>query len=72
MTLALAETIRLQQHSARVTRLVHRNQAPMFCGQRARVHLRATPDGHSVELSTPDGPRTRIDVESQLDGTAHA
>lgn len=37
MTLALAEMLRLEQHPGTVSRIAHRSQAPLFCGQRARL-----------------------------------
>lgn len=37
MTLALAEVLRLEAPSARVTRVAHRNLRPLFCGQPAQI-----------------------------------
>jgi 3-methylfumaryl-CoA hydratase len=69
MTLALAEVLRLDSPSVRVTRLAHRNQAPLFCGEPARLHARPG----DLELTGPDGkPRTSLAVELHEEGTPHA
>ncbi|MEU8632111.1 MaoC family dehydratase N-terminal domain-containing protein [Amycolatopsis sp. NPDC048633] len=66
MTLASAEVLRLDGHPGSVARLAHRNRAPLFCGERARLHRR--PGG--VELTGPDGePRTSLTVELPEAGT---
>ncbi len=71
MTLALAEVARLERHSgaiAPITRLAHRNLAPLFCGDDAVLRRTSTPaddDGTTVQLVSagPDGtgtPRTSL------------
>ncbi|MEU6134851.1 MaoC family dehydratase N-terminal domain-containing protein [Nocardioides sp. NPDC047086] len=55
-TLALAETLRLAHPDRRVRRLRHRNTAPLFCGDPARVTVDDTPpDTAEVALRRPDG-----------------
>ncbi|WP_406630615.1 MaoC family dehydratase N-terminal domain-containing protein [Amycolatopsis sp. WGS_07] len=63
MSLALAEVLRLDSPAARVRRISHRNQAPLFCGQPAQ--LRTSPGARSValELLGPSGPSTSLAVE---------
>jgi len=69
MSLALAETLRLDRPAVRVRRLRHRNQAPLFCGEPAQ--LKAA--GSTLELIGPGGtPRTSLEVESHEEGTPHA
>ncbi|GAB3150257.1 mesaconyl-C(4)-CoA hydratase [Amycolatopsis stemonae] len=69
MTLALAEVLRLDSPGVRVARLAHRNQAPLFCGEPARLHARPG----DLELTGPDGkPRTSLAVELHEEGTPHA
>ncbi|GAA4553005.1 FAS1-like dehydratase domain-containing protein [Amycolatopsis samaneae] len=69
MSLALAETLRLNRPSAQVKRLSHRNKAPLFCGEPAL--LRA--DGSVLELLGPGGtPRTSLEVDLHEEGTVHA
>jgi 3-methylfumaryl-CoA hydratase len=70
MTLALAEMLRLEVPDRRVTRLVHRNRQPLFCGQLARIRRTSTADGQPRlallgEPSTPGDERllTSLDVE---------
>ncbi|MFW0788145.1 FAS1-like dehydratase domain-containing protein [Gordonia sp. CPCC 205333] len=63
MTLALAETHRLNGTPDRIETLVHRNRAPLFCGQSAHLRSTATVAGHNVELIGPDaGIRTAIEL----------
>ena len=50
MTLALAEMVRLERPADRVERLSHRNLAPLFCGQPARLRRTAESDDESLEL----------------------
>ncbi|MFF0868043.1 MaoC family dehydratase N-terminal domain-containing protein [Nonomuraea sp. NPDC003560] len=58
MTLALAETLRLEGRPERVTRIAHRNNRPLFCGQRARLLGRRTADGFALDLTGPEGATT--------------
>lgn len=58
MTLALAETLRLEGRPERVTRIAHRNNRPLFCGQRARLLGRRTADGFALDLTGPAGATT--------------
>lgn len=66
ITLALAEVRRLSGCPGRLTRLRHRNKAPLFCGQPAQLRAETTPDGFTVELLGPGGaaagPHTLIDL----------
>lgn len=55
MTLSLLETHRLSG-SGRVVALDHRNSAPLFCGESARLVSTVTDDGATVELIGPGGP----------------
>jgi 3-methylfumaryl-CoA hydratase len=68
MTLALAETLRLERQPGRVTRLSHRNKAPLFCGQPARLHGERTREGIALDLFGPGGvaagPHTSLTVEA--------
>ncbi|SFW79773.1 FAS1-like dehydratase domain-containing protein [Amycolatopsis australiensis] len=69
MTLAMAEVLRLDSPGDRVRRVTHRNRAPLFCGEPARVTARAG----EVELTGPDGRvRTTLAVELHEEGTPHA
>lgn len=73
MTLALAEVLRLEHVTGSVTRLTHRNRAPLFCGQPAQLRGERTEGGLAVDLFGPDGaPRTTLTVELQEKGTPHA
>lgn len=76
MTLALAEVLRLEHPAARVRKLVHRNNVPLFCGQAARLHGRPAPDGVTVDLLGPrgvdGGPHTSLTIELQQEGQTHA
>ncbi|HEX2316980.1 MAG TPA: MaoC family dehydratase N-terminal domain-containing protein [Thermomonospora sp.] len=76
MTLALAEVLRLEGGSGRVTRLSHRNKAPLFCGQPARLRGAQTPEGLSLDLFGPGGeaagPHTSLAVEIQQEALPHA
>ncbi|QKT08805.1 MaoC family dehydratase N-terminal domain-containing protein [Gordonia sp. X0973] len=54
MTLSLAETHRLAG-TGRVASLSHRNSAPLFCGQSARLVSTPTDNGTTVELLGPRG-----------------
>lgn len=73
MTLALAEVLRLEHVTGSVTRLTHRNRAPLFCGQPARLRGERTEGGLAVDLFGPDSaPRTTLTVELQEKGTPHA
>lgn len=69
MTLALAELLRLERPPGRVTRLAHRNQAPLFCGQPAQLHGMPTADGFALDLFGPGGttvgPRTSLTARVQ-------
>ncbi|GAA1236292.1 MaoC family dehydratase N-terminal domain-containing protein [Prauserella halophila] len=76
MTLALAEVPRLEEQPGRVTRLTHRNKAPLFCGQPAQLRGEATADGLTVDLfgpgGVPAGPHTSLAVDLQREATAPA
>ncbi|MEV4395099.1 hypothetical protein [Nonomuraea sp. NPDC049607] len=54
MTLALAETLRLEGRAERVTRVGHRNDRPLFCGRPARLRGRRTADGFTLDLHGPE------------------
>ncbi|MGI8311890.1 FAS1-like dehydratase domain-containing protein [Saccharopolyspora hattusasensis] len=70
MTLALAEVLRLEHLSGRLTRLTHRNKTPLFCGQPARLHGHRTPYGVDMDLFGPaGGPHTSLTIELQQEGT---
>ncbi|MER6581526.1 MaoC family dehydratase N-terminal domain-containing protein [Nonomuraea sp. NPDC001023] len=58
MTLALAETLRLEGRPERVTRIAHRNIRPLFCGRPARLLGRRTADGFALDLAGPEGATT--------------
>lgn len=73
MTLALAETARLAAVDDVVT-LTHRNLAPLFCGEPARLRLAADPsrpDTHLAELVS-DAPPTAGRVHTSLTLTRKA
>lgn len=76
MTLALAEVLRLEHPAARVRKLVHRNKAPLFCGEPAELHGRPAPEGVTVELFGPNGvdggAHTSLTIELQQEGRTHA
>lgn len=55
MTLSLAETHRLSGDAETVTALIHRNAAPLFCGQTATLRAQRTASGKTVELFGPAG-----------------
>ncbi|TSD92965.1 hypothetical protein FOS14_24120 [Skermania sp. ID1734] len=65
MTLALAEVRRLSGWTGTLTRLRHRNLAPLFCGQPAQLQAQRCTDGYTVELVGADS-RARTRVELQL------
>ncbi|GED96079.1 FAS1-like dehydratase domain-containing protein [Gordonia crocea] len=64
MTLALLETHRLAGPPRRVAGLSHRNAAPLFCGQSARLVSTPSDHGATVELMGPggSGPHTTVDL----------
>lgn len=66
MTLTLAETFRLESPDDEISRLTHRNKAPLFCGQSAQVRGRAASDAVVLDLLGPDGEdagaRTTVNV----------
>ncbi|MDA3624095.1 MaoC family dehydratase N-terminal domain-containing protein [Saccharopolyspora sp. WRP15-2] len=72
MTLTLAEVLRLEQPPGRPTRFTHRNRAPLFCGQAAKLHGEPTADGFSLDLLGPGGesagPRTSLVAEFGREG----
>ncbi|WP_020659528.1 FAS1-like dehydratase domain-containing protein [Amycolatopsis benzoatilytica] len=72
MSLALAEVLRLDHPAARVTRLAHRNLAPLFCGQPAHLHTEPRPGGATLTLAGPAGPCTSLEAEFSEEGTPHA
>ncbi|WP_409180713.1 MaoC family dehydratase N-terminal domain-containing protein [Amycolatopsis sp. VS8301801F10] len=72
MSLALAEVLRLDHPSARVARLAHRNLAPLFCGQPARLHTEPRPGGATLTLLGDAGPRTSLEADYHQEGTPHA
>ncbi|MFB9203691.1 hypothetical protein ACFFV7_21050 [Nonomuraea spiralis] len=67
MTLALAETLRLEGRAERVTRVGHRNNRPLFCGQPARLRGRRTADGFALDLLGPEAgtPCTSLTVTAR-------
>ncbi|MGW5106090.1 FAS1-like dehydratase domain-containing protein [Nocardia sp. NPDC004123] len=75
ITLALAEVLRLHHDPRRVSRLRHRNLAPLFCGQSARLCGRSDPDGFALDLIGPGGDtagaHTTLTLEFQK-GTSDA
>ncbi|WP_249358413.1 FAS1-like dehydratase domain-containing protein [Nocardia cyriacigeorgica] len=59
MTLALAETIRVERPQQPVERMRHRNLAPLFCQTPARIRRRRDPDADlSLTLLSGDANRT--------------
>ncbi|TYB45040.1 hypothetical protein FXF69_22320 [Actinomadura chibensis] len=62
MTLTLAEAFRLERPDDAISRLTHRNMAPLFCGQAASVRGRPTADGVALDLLGPDGAGVRTAV----------
>lgn len=69
MTLVLAETVRLERPDAVVRRLAHRNLAPLFCGDPARVQVteRATTEtGEEVTVGLLSGDTARTSLTVQL------
>jgi len=63
MTLSLAETVRLERPGARVTRLAHRNLAPLFCGQPASLRAVETSEAEvTLGLFSADTQRTSLTV----------
>ncbi|WP_222870332.1 FAS1-like dehydratase domain-containing protein [Actinomadura decatromicini] len=62
MTLTLAETFRLERPDDEISRLTHRNKAPLFCGQSASVRGRPTADGVELDLLGPAGTGVRTAV----------
>ena len=72
MTLLLAEVARIEGATG-VTRLTHRNRAPLFCGEPA-VLRRTSVDGPAttLQLLTPDGgdatPRTTVTLWADREG----
>ncbi|MFD2471989.1 FAS1-like dehydratase domain-containing protein [Amycolatopsis silviterrae] len=72
MSLALAEVLRLDSPSARVTRLAHRNLAPLFCGQPAQLRTEPRPGGATLTLIGAAGPRTSLEADYHEEGTPHA
>lgn len=68
MTLALAEVLRLENQPRRVTRLTHRNKAPLFCGQPAQLHGHPASGDVALDLFSPGGrtaPHASLTVEVQ-------
>ncbi len=63
MSLALAEVLRLDSPGARVTRLAHRNLAPLFCGQPAHLRTEPRPGGATLTLVGDAGPRTSLEAD---------
>ena len=59
MTLALAEVVRLEAE-AHISRLTHRNLAPLFCGTPATIGRVPSDDGATVQLVASDTPRTSL------------
>lgn len=54
-TIVLAEALRLAHPHQHVRRLRHRNTAPLFCGEPARVSVEPAPDTAEVALRRSDG-----------------
>ncbi|WP_234392842.1 MULTISPECIES: MaoC family dehydratase N-terminal domain-containing protein [Actinomycetes] len=71
MSLALAEVLRLDSPGARVTRLAHRNLAPLFCGQPAQLRTEPRPGGATLTLVGAAGPRTSLEADYE-EGPSHA
>ncbi|MFD5176720.1 hypothetical protein ACFWM1_12995 [Nocardia sp. NPDC058379] len=79
MTLAMAETLRCEQPDRRPARLRHRNIAPLFCGDPARIRRRETTDGNlALAVHTEPTPgqaveHTVLTADFTVDGDpAHA
>ncbi|MFT4086018.1 MAG: MaoC family dehydratase N-terminal domain-containing protein [Gordonia sp. (in: high G+C Gram-positive bacteria)] len=67
MTLALAEAYRLGGDARPVAALSHRNSAPLFCGNAARMRTSSTDEGVRVELAGPDdGSAAHTTVDLRL------
>ena len=68
MTLALAEVIRLGRPDTPPRSIVHRNRAPLFCGQPASITVGTSDEGLRVELFGPGGADSgaRSTVEATL------
>ncbi|TCJ97618.1 MaoC family dehydratase N-terminal domain-containing protein [Nocardia alba] len=60
MTLAMAETLRRERPESMPTRLRHRNLAPLFCAEPARIQRR---DTTGIELAVRTGDGTDRTVE---------
>lgn len=68
MTLLLAETARLAPPRGRITRLAHRNRAPLFCGQDAELRLTADaeePERLVAELVSADTVCTSLTLTTE-------
>jgi 3-methylfumaryl-CoA hydratase len=63
MTVALAETIRLECPNAVVQRMAHRNRSPLFCGEPAALTLTSRSDL---------GDGSRVDVVLSSEGTVRS
>jgi 3-methylfumaryl-CoA hydratase len=85
MTLALAETARLEAPGQRVRSLRHRNVRPLFCGQPTQARRTAgTDDDADVSLglfggdrlpTTGDSPNTTLSIDydtAEEEGPSHA
>ncbi|WP_224766201.1 FAS1-like dehydratase domain-containing protein [Nocardioides campestrisoli] len=73
MTLLLAESLWQAGELSGPARLQHRNRAPLFCGQPARITHEHHPSGVLSLLSGADGaPRTTLDAHPLEKGTHHA
>ncbi len=84
MTLALAETARIETPGKHVRRLRHRNVRPLFCGQTAQVRRTTGTEDADVVLgmfggdrlpTTDDSPNTTVSIDydtAEEEGTAHA
>lgn len=59
MTIVLAEVARLEGLTG-VTRLAHRNLAPLFCGAAATLRRTSTDEGTTIRLLSEDTPRTTL------------
>jgi 3-methylfumaryl-CoA hydratase len=66
VTLALAEIVRLETPHAGVRSVRHRNVAPLFCGQSARLHRSASDDVTVTLAATGDDGRDRATVAVEL------
>lgn len=76
MTLALAEVLRSAHSSGRPIRLIHRNTAPLFCGQPTQLQGHRTPRGVDIDLfgqaGPPGGPHTSLTIELQQESNSVA